>query len=667
MQTPKVRGFQFSSQQARLWSLQTASQAYHAQYALRVEGVFDLEIFQQAVQWMIDRHCILRTSFYRVPDMDIPLQVINSQAEVECVVIDLEHLAEETQELQIETCFDLAKYEGFDLTKVPLLRVKLFHLSINNRILLISLPALCADDTTLLLFATELSQTYALMSHTKERQTCPLGILNTDNNTTLLREEIQDPLQYVDVAAWQDELLLEEEAEQHLQYWRNSDLSQITPMCLGEEKPVIEAQRVNAFWPEVVEVPITAAFSEHVRALTDQYHISLSAYLLMCWYILLRRVLTQCPESPSTIIIGTAYNGRFHEELASALGLYTRFVPVGLDWTLDMPFEQGLILLDKILAKAQKEQVYFTWDRVTELAASKDGPMGNDMAIPFFPISYEYQTWPATIESDQLTFSLCKRRSCSEPFELKLSALQVGEHLQLELQYDPQKICVTQVCQLATFLRTLLEGGIIQPSFPLNALPLLSKEEQVSLLQIGRTSTRPLSPRSLHQLFEEQAELRPNHLAVISRQEQLTYRQLNEQANRLAWALRQRGVGTKRLAPPATPLAPMATPLVALCLPRTTRMLVGLLGILTGIREERDRPLEQHFLRVVAAQGSADAHPVPGIRDPETVCAQDIDAIGLAERANLARVMHRDLLRDHHDLAQVRVHPDELGNPVAHA
>src|SRR5262249_13393045 len=94
-------------------------------------------------------------------------------------------------------------------------------------------------------------------------------------------------------------------------------------------------------------------------------------------------------------------------------------------------------------------------------------------------------------------------------------------------------------------------------------------------------STRPLSSRSLHQLFEEQAELRPNHLAVISASEQLTYRQLNEQANQLAQVLRQRGLDTRRLAPTVTPVAPVASnPALALCLSRTARMLVGLLGIL---------------------------------------------------------------------------------------
>src|SRR5438552_19128879 len=55
-----------------------------------------------------------------------------------------------------------------------------------------------------------------------------------------------------------------------------------------------------------------------------------------------------------------------------------------------------------------------------------------------------------------------------------------------------------------------------------------------------------------------------------------------------------------------------------------------------------------------------------GIGDTETVGAEDIDAVGLAERPDLARVVHRDLLGDHHDLLEIRFAPDQLGNPVGH-
>ena len=55
------------------------------------------------------------------------------------------------------------------------------------------------------------------------------------------------------------------------------------------------------------------------------------------------------------------------------------------------------------------------------------------------------------------------------------------------------------------------------------------------------------------------------------------------------------------------------------------------------------------------------------IRHPEAIGAENVDPVGLAERADLARIMHRDLLGDHHDLLELWVHPDELGHAVTHA
>ena len=63
--------------------------------------------------------------------------------------------------------------------------------------------------------------------------------------------------------------------------------------------------------------------------------------------------------------------------------------------------------------------------------------------------------------------------------------------------------------------------------------------------------------------------------------------------------------------------------------------------------------LDQRFLRIVAAQRAADPHPVPAVRHAEAVAADDVDAVRLRHRPDLAGVVHRDLLGDD-DLAEVR-------------
>src|SRR5262249_47194123 len=64
---------------------------------------------------------------------------------------------------------------------------------------------------------------------------------------------------------------------------------------------------------------------------------------------------------------------------------------------------------------------------------------------------------------------------------------------------------------------------------------------------------------------------------------------------------------------------------------------------------------------------SADTDPIPGICHAQTVGTEYVDAVGLPERPDLTRVVHRDLLGNHHDLFQARVDADQLGDPVTHA
>jgi hypothetical protein len=157
------QGFPLSTQQARLWSLQGEHQAYQVHCALRIEGPMDLAAFFQAVQGTMDRQSILRTSFQRQPGMDLPMQIIHSQMEAAWVVIDAETLPPQTQELLLETCFGLLQRDAFDFSQCPLLRLRFFSFSPMTHVVFLSLPALCADETTLLLLATQVSQLYTLV------------------------------------------------------------------------------------------------------------------------------------------------------------------------------------------------------------------------------------------------------------------------------------------------------------------------------------------------------------------------------------------------------------------------------------------------------------------------------------------------------------------------
>ncbi len=85
----------------------------------------------------------------------------------------------------------------------------------------------------------------------------------------------------------------------------------------------------------------------------------------------------------------------------------------------------------------------------------------------------------------------------------------------------------------------------------------------------------------------------------------------------------------------------------------------------TGVREDGNRAGLERIAWRVSSERTADAHAVPGVGHAQAIGAEDVDPCLLAHGADLARVMHRDLLGDDEDLLEVRVHADQLGHAVA--
>jgi natural product biosynthesis luciferase-like monooxygenase protein len=119
---------------------------------------------------------------------------------------------------------------------------------------------------------------------------------------------------------------------------------------------------------------------------------------------------------------------------------------------------------------------------------------------------------------------------------------------------------------IARQLQTLIAAGIEHPEQPLAQLPLLGVAEYRRMLtDWNQTATPYPSDRCIHALFEAQVERTPDAIAVAFADRQLTYRELNEQANRLARYLQLQGVGPEVL--------------VGLYLERSLELMVALLGI----------------------------------------------------------------------------------------
>src|SRR5262249_32093600 len=121
---------------------------------------------------------------------------------------------------------------------------------------------------------------------------------------------------------------------------------------------------------------------------------------------------------------------------------------------------------------------------------------------------------------------------------------------------------------LARHYLSLLESSAASPSSPAAALRLLDSRQRHRLFGHSRSAcaSSPQARQPFHILFAAQAARRPDAVAVVEEEEQLTYAELDRRSNRLARYLRGIGVGPEKI--------------VGLYLPRSARMVEAMLGTL---------------------------------------------------------------------------------------
>ncbi|MBW4667898.1 MAG: amino acid adenylation domain-containing protein [Cyanomargarita calcarea GSE-NOS-MK-12-04C] len=521
-----ITGFQVSPQQKHLWLLQQGelNQSYRSFCAILIEGNLNLKTLEKALYNIVHRHEILRTTFDCLPGMVIPLQVINDGIVPSIDNYDLSNLNSEEKQTKLEELFQEIDQINFDFQQGPLLHLCLVTLSLKARMLLVSLPALCADRVTLNNLVGEISQTYSSLSHNEESS--------------------DEPIQYVAISAWQNELLEIEEAEIGRKYWQKQNISHNLTAKLPFENQAVEKAK---FQPQNFAWTINPELTANLKALVKKYDTSEYVFLLSCWQILLWRLTGE-----SSIMVGIACDGRVDRELTGALGLLTKYLPINYELKENLQFSEVLQGVNLAKCAASEWQEYFAWEQI----------LGEESFCPF---SFDFEEQSAFSTADG-SFSIYKQYACFEPFKVKLSFVHT-QTLVAKLEYDPNLFPLKDIKRMTEQFSVLLESAIKNPTSKISTLDILSNTERQQLLfEFNNTKTEYPQNKCLHQLFEEQVKRTPENIAVVFEDQCLTYNTLNNQANQLAHYLQRLGVEPEVV--------------VGICVERSPLMIIGLLAIL---------------------------------------------------------------------------------------
>ncbi|WP_068776051.1 non-ribosomal peptide synthetase [Paenibacillus sp. FJAT-26967] len=485
-----------SSPQKRMYLQQQAmpdDRSYNLPESLHLDGAVDADRLEAVLQTIIERHETLRTTF-QVIDGEIRQRI---HASVPFRLIRME--ADEAEADGVLRSL----FRPFRLDTAPLLRAVLLTLGPERHVLFLDMHHIASDGMS-------------------------AGILLSDLMTLYQGDSLPPlTLQYKDYAVWQESRPLCGNAER---YWREQCLGDWPLLTLPADapRPPVKSNRGETF-DVYVEASLTAA----VRSLAAESGATPFMVLLSAYYTFLAHY-----TGAEDIAIGTPIAGRNRRELEAIAGMFTGTLALRAYPRADKPFRAFLSEVKEIATGAYAHADY-PFEEIAQWIDRRDASRS-----PLFDTMFIMQNLSIpNASSAGLSYRHHRFEHGTAKYDLMIQAVEDGAELRLVVEYN------TDLFRRATaerFMRhyvQLLRSVTLRPDAALGAAEMLTEEERLQILALGRRDADFPPPRCLHECFKEQAEAVPGLPAVSCRGESMTYRELDRRTDALARTLRTKGVG----------------------------------------------------------------------------------------------------------------------------
>ncbi|KAA8701250.1 non-ribosomal peptide synthetase [Pseudomonas proteolytica] len=519
-----------------LWQMEPDSPAYNVGGMARLRGVLDVGRFEAALQALIMRHETLRTTF---PSIDgVARQKVAAQSSVRMSWQDFSGLTEAERQLRLQQLADQEAHSPFNLETGPLLRACLVKAGDQEHYLVLTLHHIVTEGWAMDIFARELSALYEAFIDERESPLEPL------------------PVQYLDYSVWQRQWLEAGERQRQLDYWTTQ---------LGNEHPLLELPSdrprpaVQSHQGELYRFDLSADLAARVRAFNAEHGLTLFMTMTATLATLLYRYSGQ-----TDLRIGAPVANRIRPESEGLIGAFlnTQVVRCQLDGQMRVGelFEH----VRHTVIEGQSHQD-LPFDHLVEALQPPRSAAYN----PLFQVMCNVQRWEFQ-QSRQLaamTVEYLANDARATKFDLNLEVTDLDHRLGCCLTYSTDLFDELRIARMAAHWCNLLEALIADPQQRLSELALLQIDEQRALQDsLGIEAGEHRLDQCIHHLFSQQVQARGEAPALTFAGQTLSYRELDSRANRLAWMLRERGVGPQVR--------------VGLALPRSLEMVIGLLAIL---------------------------------------------------------------------------------------
>jgi amino acid adenylation domain-containing protein len=534
-----------SFSQQRLWflgQLEPDAPVYSMPLAWTLRGPLDVRALERSLTEFVRRHEVLRSSFVRRDG--VPAQVIGAPFEVRLEPVWEASGSQDERRAQARRELGARAKEPFDLERGPLLRPALLRVSAEEHVLFLLVHHIVFDGRSASVFLRELARLYPAFA---------------GGDADAARVLPEPALQYADFAVWQRRHL-GPTLEPHLAYWRAvlSGASAVLELPTDRARPAVQSYR-GANEHRSLE----AALVQGLRELARREGVTFYMLLLAAYDVLLARSAGQ-----EDVVVGTVVANRSRSELDGVVGFFANTLVLRTDLSGDPTFRELLARVKSVCLSAYEHQ-----DVPFERLVEELHPERNLAYTPLFQTLFMIEDEAGRgARMGDVELELLELEAEVARTDLMLTGHQDRDGYSIWVEYGSDLFDRATIAELLDHYVEILQSALRDPGARLSRIGMLPEPERARLVEEWNATEAAFPEEILHARVEGMARSRPSSIALVypsltgGQDEEVTYAELDERANRIARHLAQRGVKPGDL--------------VGLCLDRSTGMVESVLGIL---------------------------------------------------------------------------------------
>ncbi|WP_404529681.1 amino acid adenylation domain-containing protein [Paenibacillus sp. RC253] len=501
--TPMQKGMLFHS------LLDSQSEAYFEQMIIHLEGHLDMDILAQSLNRLGQRHAVFRTSFYSGWNKEA-LQVVFQKSRIDLVYQDINCIDKSERNDRV---FNLAaedRRRGFDLEQDPLTRFTVLQSGPDEYDLIWSFHHMLMDGWCIPMVTQELFELYDAISQRRPPR-------------------LKEVFPYSSYVNW----LGAQNQKEASDYWKHYLAGYEGHTSLSS---VLPASPVGAPYQAKLAWSLGEDLTTKLKNTAIRQHVTVNTLMQTVWGLLLQRY-----NNTTDVVFGSVVSGRppHLPGIQDMIGLFINTVPVRIQCSPDQTFSE-IIRIVQQQAVASHSYETFPLYEIQAQTEQKQKLISHIMVFENYPIE---QALIQGSDPEATSLQILDVKTSEQTnYDFMISVVP-GENMQIEFQYNTETYSHAHVARMKGHLERIITQVTNLPDLVIRKLDILTREESQNILEHFNNTAAVIPEHILiHQFFEAQAARTPERIALVYGEVQMTYAELNAQANRLARTLRKAGV-----------------------------------------------------------------------------------------------------------------------------